>query len=319
MTSSPAISVIVPTYNRRATLERALDHLEAQTVGPDALQVIICDDGSTDDTLERIRERSVPFRIELVTQANSGPAAARNRGLRKARAPYVLFINDDTMLAPDAVERHLRAQEVLRGEKLMVLGTFDLMDDFAATRLGHLLTHTEHLFQYCLLRPGDIADHNFSYTCNLSLPTEVARSIGFDEVFKGPAGEDIDFGFELGKHGWAVYYEPSARSHHDHTMTVRSLARTSRTRGLGQAAYYRKHGVSRAMLRSLASFVEQRPQLEAELERSIPVLERTLEHVPWRDDSPLDQRVYSRFAALFTVNFQAGILDDPAMRAAVAA
>ena len=80
MAPHPAISVIMPTYNRRATLERALEHLEAQTVGPDALQVVVCDDGSTDDTLERLAVRESPFELAVLTQPNAGPAAARNRG-----------------------------------------------------------------------------------------------------------------------------------------------------------------------------------------------------------------------------------------------
>ncbi len=315
----PAISVIMPTYNRRPTLERALDHLAAQTVGADALQVIVCDDGSTDDTLERLAARTSPFELAVLTQANAGPAAARNRGLRAARAPYVLFVNDDTLLAPDAVEQHLVAQERLRGERLMVLGTFDLMEDFAASRLGHLLTHTEHLFQYCMLRSGDVADHNFAYTCNLSLPTRDARSVGFDESFTGPAAEDIDFGFRLGARGWAVYHEAAARGRHDHVMTIRSLARTARMRGRGQATYFHKHGLSRATLTSLAKFASNRDVLETEVEHAIPVLERTLENVVWQDAQVLDPVVYARFGSLFSVPFLAGVLDDPAISAAVAA
>lgn len=319
MSTPCAISVIMPTYNRRPTLERALEHLAAQTVGADALQVIVCDDGSTDDTLDALAARSDPFELAVVTQSNAGPAAARNRGLRLARAPYVLFLNDDTLLAADAVERHLAAQQRLRGERLMVLGTFELPDEFAATRLGHLLTHTEHLFQYCMLRDGDVADHNFAYTCNLSLPTAAARETGFDERFTGPAAEDIDFGFRLGAKGWAVYHDAGARSRHDHVMTVRSLGRTSRMRGRGQATYFHKHGLSRAVLSSLKKFSAKRDDLAAEIEQSYPLLERTLEHVAWNPEQQLEEGTYLRLAGVFGVGYNLGILDDAAISAAVAA
>lgn len=319
MGATPAVSVIIPTYNRRATLERALDHLAAQTVGPDALQVIVCDDGSTDDTRPRLAEGSWPFTLDLLTQANAGPAAARNRALRVARAPYVLFVNDDTLLAPDTVERHLARHDRHRNERLMVLGTFDLPPAFVATRLGYLLTHTDRLFQYCLLHDGDLADYNFAYTCNLSLPTEAAKSVGFDERFTGPAGEDIDFGRALHARGWSVLFDASARAEHDHTMTVRSLIRTARTRGHGQAVYYRKHGISpeaRAHLRDIAA---RRESLEAAVLQTVPALESSLERVPWSDAERIEDRIYDWFNALFHVTSSAAILDDPRIRAEVAA
>ena len=81
MSASPRLSIVVPTYNRRARLERVLRGLERQTVSPDLFEVVIIDDGSTDDTkpwLEANRARA--YAVTVVTQQNAGPSRARNRG-----------------------------------------------------------------------------------------------------------------------------------------------------------------------------------------------------------------------------------------------
>lgn len=315
----PAVSVIIPTYNRIDTLERALGHLAAQTVGPDAFEVIVADDGSTDDTGTRLGLGCWPFALTYRRQANAGPAAARNLALREVQAPLTLIINDDTLLAPDAVERHLALHERFAGEHVMVLGSFELMEPFVSTRLGQLLTHTPALFQFCMLAPGDRADHNFAYTCNLSLPTDAARRVGFDENFRGPAGEDIAFGRELGKLGWAVHYDPSIGGRHDHEMSVRSLARTSRTRGRGQATYYRKYGVPASVLETLRKVLPHVDTLDEQAEPVLRRLERQLEDVPYSAADPVPEETYRNFGRVMSMYDAAGQLDDPILRRKVAA
>lgn len=315
---TPAVTVIVPTYNRVQTLLAALDCLAGQTVGPAELEVIVSDDGSTDDTAAEVAGRQWPFPLTYLRQANAGPAAARNQALRRAAAPLTLFVNDDTLLAAGAVEQHLAMHERLAGQRLMVLGSFDLKESFLATRLGHLLQHTPYLFQFCMLEPGDVADHNFAYTCNLSLPTAAARAAGFDEEFRGPAGEDIDFGRRVGKQGWGVYYHPAAAARHDHDMTVRSLCRTARTRGRGQATYYRKHGFNRPYLQRTARLLAGFDPIDERMEPTVRLLERHVENVPWSAAAPLPDELYAHFAQLFVVYEAAGLFEDPAIRAAAA-
>ena len=86
------VSVIIPTYNRRETVVRAIDSVTAQTESD--VEVIVVDDGSTDSTGDIIRGMS-DERIRYVFRPNGGPAAARNLGLAKAGGQYIAFLDSD--------------------------------------------------------------------------------------------------------------------------------------------------------------------------------------------------------------------------------
>ena len=89
-------SIIIPTYNRAATLPRTLRSVFEQSY--DDFEVIVVDDGSTDDTAAAL----APFRerITYLKQRNAGPGAARNLGLAHARGAYVTFLDSDDLLFP---------------------------------------------------------------------------------------------------------------------------------------------------------------------------------------------------------------------------
>jgi glycosyltransferase involved in cell wall biosynthesis len=99
--SATTVAAVVPTHDRGALLERALESVFAQTRPPDEL--IVVDDGSTDDTPERLR-RLAP-RVRCIRQPNRGGAAARNLGARSAASEWIAFLDDDDVWAPDHLER----------------------------------------------------------------------------------------------------------------------------------------------------------------------------------------------------------------------
>lgn len=95
----PLVSVVIPTYNRAGALRRCLDSLTRQTTGD--FEVLVCDDGSTDDTAEVVREYADILDITYTSAENSGgPARPRNRGVALARSPYVAFLDSDDWWAP---------------------------------------------------------------------------------------------------------------------------------------------------------------------------------------------------------------------------
>ena len=82
-TPTPTFSVVVPTYQRPASLARCLDALGAQTIERDRFEVIVVDDGSADSPREVVARAAASIDVRLIEQANAGPATARNTQSRQ--------------------------------------------------------------------------------------------------------------------------------------------------------------------------------------------------------------------------------------------
>ncbi|MCK6452760.1 MAG: glycosyltransferase [Alphaproteobacteria bacterium] len=110
----PWLGVVVPTCNDGAALEQAIASvMDQQGAGIEehAVELVIVDDGSTDDTparIERLRAGS-PLPCVVLAQSNRGPSAARNAGLRRSAAPHLLFFDADDVLLPGALALFRRA------------------------------------------------------------------------------------------------------------------------------------------------------------------------------------------------------------------
>jgi glycosyltransferase involved in cell wall biosynthesis len=103
MSESPLISVILPTYNRARLLHRAVDSVLSQTWRH--LELIVVDDGSTDDTAQTLAALSDPRLSVIRFDSNRGAPAARNAGIGAARGEFVAFLDSDDHWPPDRLER----------------------------------------------------------------------------------------------------------------------------------------------------------------------------------------------------------------------
>jgi glycosyltransferase involved in cell wall biosynthesis len=101
------VSVVIPAYNASATLDETLRSVRSQTHR--ALEIIVVDDGSVDDT-RAIAERhaAVDDRVQVISQTNAGLAASRNAGWMRARSELIAFIDADDLWAPTKIERQLQ-------------------------------------------------------------------------------------------------------------------------------------------------------------------------------------------------------------------
>jgi len=104
VSATPLVSIIMAYYNGQDYIHEAIASALAQT--HPAIEVIVIDDGSTEEAHKVLMTIPGPT---VVRQANGGVAVARNRGLREARGEYILFLDQDDRLLPDAVASHLRA------------------------------------------------------------------------------------------------------------------------------------------------------------------------------------------------------------------
>ncbi|GAB2752476.1 glycosyltransferase family 2 protein [Streptomyces bullii] len=106
--TQPDVSVIIGAYEAMPYLIECLESVEAQTIGPERVEVIAVDDGSTDGTGEYLEEFAdrAPMPVTVVRQENSGgPSGPRNVGLGKAAGRYVFFLDADDRLGTEALER----------------------------------------------------------------------------------------------------------------------------------------------------------------------------------------------------------------------
>jgi glycosyltransferase involved in cell wall biosynthesis len=240
--ASIRFSIIIPTFNRSAVLRDCLANIGFQHFDLDRVEVIVVDDGSTDNTERMIRSLAVPFAMTYCRQQNRGPAAARNLAISRARGDLLLFLNDDTLLGQDALARHLRGHEGRADEPVAVLGRFDPIPDFAQTPIGHVIAGTDLVFQYDRLKHDQYHSWVYFYTCNISLRRELVIRAGlFDEDFRQPAGEDTELGARLDTLGCRVLFDTHCRAYHDHVLSAAQFAAMHRMRGAAAITFFHKH------------------------------------------------------------------------------
>lgn len=103
------VSLIIPAYNAGQYIGRALESVENQTQPPD--EVIVIDDGSTDETASRVREFAIRSKLSVFfeQQQNKGPGAARNRGIKKSSGDLIVFLDADDVIYPGFLDQVTRA------------------------------------------------------------------------------------------------------------------------------------------------------------------------------------------------------------------
>jgi glycosyltransferase involved in cell wall biosynthesis len=238
-TGSPKVSVVVATYQRAALLPRLVAALEAQTLGPDAFEVVFVDDGSSDGTPEVLAglARGSALRIEVLGDGiNRRQAAARNLGWSRARAPVVAFTDDDCVPAPDWLERGLEAMGDATERGRVVVGR--TVPDPAQEHLAGPFS-----------RSITVADATYFETCNVFYRRADLEAVGgFDEAFRSHGGEDTDLGWRIRKRGAEALFEPRALVHHDVKPSDLRAATREALRWTGIPRVVRLHPEGRALL-----------------------------------------------------------------------
>jgi glycosyltransferase involved in cell wall biosynthesis len=160
------ISVVIPTFDRASVLPRAIDSVVRQTRSP--AEVIVVDDGSTDDTAELV-ERRFPS-VRLLRQVNRGVSAARNRGIEASESEWIALLDSDDEWRPRKLERQMSALK--ERPELRVCHTDEIWIRHGR-RVNQRRIHAKHggwIFEHCLPR------------CAMSPSSIVIHRSVFDEV-----------------------------------------------------------------------------------------------------------------------------------------
>lgn len=212
------VSVIIPTYNRRDLVVRALRTVLAQTVAVD--EILVIDDGSTDGTGEHLRAE-FGDRIRYVWQENGGVSAARNHGLRLARGRYLTLLDSDDEWTPRKTELQ-RAWLEARPDFGMVLCDVVRVDaDHREVERFHrrsFLPEDGAILKWVLKNPTLVP-------ASVMMRREVYDDVGgFDEQLR--TAEDLEFHLRVARR-WqiGVVAEPLVRAMRGHDG-LSALART---------------------------------------------------------------------------------------------
>ena len=173
--STPCLSVVMPAYNAAAHIDAALQSLAQQTRTD--FEVIVIDDGSTDDTPARVQAfaRGLPAKgpaVRLIQKDNAGVSAARNDGIRVATAPLIGFLDADDRWAQDKVARHVTLMDT-RPEVELSFSGFRFVNDAGAYLEEHFIPQEGVHPHSTLMR------RNIIHTSTVIVSRRVLDQVGF--------------------------------------------------------------------------------------------------------------------------------------------
>ncbi|MEJ2209231.1 MAG: glycosyltransferase [Anaerolineae bacterium] len=203
----PTYSVIVPAYNAAATLDACLAALARQTVTAAGYEVLVVDDGSSDDTAAVARRHGVL----LLPLAHAGAAAARNAGARRARGDILLFTDADCEPLPDWIEQ--MSAPFVDPAVVGVKGAYLTRQSSLVARFAQ----AEYEEKYRRLARQDRIDFVDTYAAAYRRDLFLAHG-GFDPHFV--LDEDQEFSFRLARAGHKLVFAPGARVYHQHRRTA---------------------------------------------------------------------------------------------------
>lgn len=224
-------SVIVPAFNAGVTLEDCLRGLFEQTVARDLYEVIVVDDGSTDDTVT-IAER---FPVRLLRQKQSGPAVARNLGARAALGCFLLFTDADCEPTPiwlAEIVAPLDADTEIAGVK----GAYRTRQ----TSLIARFCQVEFEVKYAGLRRRRFIDFVDTYSAAFRKDAFWGAG-GFDPSYPLPTVEDAELAYNLAAQGHRLVFAERAVVYHRHPESLWRYAFRKWRFGFWRVRVYQRH------------------------------------------------------------------------------
>lgn len=193
------LSVIVPTYNQAPLLRECLRTLQQQTLSPETYEIVVVDDGSTDETPEVIRRAGGRVR-GIRPGANRGRSAARNAGVAQARGDLIVFVDSDVVVRPDFLSWHLQMHQ-RHGAGILSRGPVVLVPNVRSAAGARV--------------PRVAASPAYLDTANAGVERDALQRVGgFDEGFPGYGWEDVDLGMRLKRLGVRRVFCPQAAVFH---------------------------------------------------------------------------------------------------------
>ncbi len=241
--SSPAISVIIPTFNRAAMLADTLESFAVQNIPKNRYEVIVVDDGSKDATPEVCREFASRIELKYLHIDNSGTSAAKNTGILASRGKILLFFDDDDIADRRLLEEQLKAHKQHQAENIAVLGYTTWAPTLSVTPLMRYVTEIgRFLFAYADLKDGQMLDFTYLWAGRCSCKRSFLAKHGvFNRQFRAPGIEDIELGYRLSRFGLGVVFHRAAVSYMTRALTFDEFCKRCERQGEALFLFSRLH------------------------------------------------------------------------------
>ncbi len=221
-------SIIVPAHNSEDTIGKTLKSLLRQ--GDIDFEIIVVDDGSTDNT----REMASKYPVKMITQQNRGPAAARNNGTKNANGEILVFTDADCVVEDGWLQEMLRPfsdPEIVGVQGRYKTKQRELIARFAQYEIEE---RYERMARYEYL--DFIGSYSAAYRRDIFL-----RDGGFDESFPVASGEDPELSFRLAEKGHKMVFNPNAIVYHQHPDALLKYLHQKFYRAYWRVALYVKN------------------------------------------------------------------------------
>lgn len=229
------LTVVIPTRDRAPVLSRCLDAVAAQRLDP-APQVVVADDGSTDDTQDVLDARDG---VESVRLPPRGRSAARNAALRRARGRLVVFLDDDVLAIDGLLARHLEHHARHPEDHEALVGPVTWAPELEVSAHMRWLERGGPLFAFDTIDDPDDVDWRHFCTANVSVKRAFLGPDPFDEELERAV--DVELGYRLARRGMRLRYDAAALVHHLRVDTPDSTDVRMREVGRAMRVVHRKH------------------------------------------------------------------------------
>ncbi len=229
-------SVIIPCYNAEKTILKTLKALENQSFKK-PFEVLICDDGSKDRTLQIVKDFAKKSKIPVRIFANKhkGPAWQRNFGAKKARGKIIVFTDSDCIPGKNWLKEMVKPIE--NGKAIGVQGTYRTLNkESIIARFEGYEIEKRHERMKKEKHIDFIGTFSAAYVKNVFI-----KFGGFDTRFKTASGEDPELSYRISKAGYKLVFNHKAYVYHPHPETLKKYLKQKFYRAYWRVLMYKKH------------------------------------------------------------------------------
>ncbi len=232
-------SIIIPVRNRSEEIKRCVAACYAQNYSAKDFEVVVVDNGSTDETARS----AVQTGARVVSEPTPNRCLARNMGTKVARGRWIVFTDSDCEPSPEWLARLAEAEKKIEASGGKKIGAIAgaIVSGQSRSAVETYIAARKWIDQEKFLAGQGRFSPPFAATANLAIRADVFREVGEFDPALSIAGEDADWCWRAADRGWGIHFAPEAKVVHHHRATVGGMIRQAYNYGRGNADLFAKH------------------------------------------------------------------------------